>query len=564
MVERDKNHPSVILWSLGNESGYGPNHDAAAGWIARSRSVAPAALRGGDRARLVGRPAGDGRRLPDVRLRRGHRGVGARRRPTRRPLILCEFSHAMGNCDGGLSDYYAAFERHDALQGGFVWEWVDHGIRAHDARGRAYWAYGGDFGETPHDANFCADGLVWPDRTPHPGLYELKFVSQPVSVEPLGGGRFRIHNRRDFADLTDLTGEWEVTADGTAARRGRLPALRVAAGGSLDVRLDAGPCGPRRALRHVPLLPAPSDRMGAGGPRGRVGSSSRCRRGRRALRGPSLVGAAVEADGAIALESGGTRGVVDHGDRDARGAHRRGRRERRPRPARFCSSGARRPTTTASGCCPIGVEACSGVGSSWDSTASSTASSRSGQRPAPSTSCTRLPGRGRWDDVVHRQRYRLLGSGALLVENEVRLGADLRDLPRIGVVLVLLPGLEQLEWFGRGPWEDYPDRLASTVVGDLPEHGRPTQYVPYILPQEHGQHSDVQTPLAHRRDRLRARGRGRPGDRLHGEPLHCGRSLRGQAHVRPRAPQGVILSLDHAQRGLGTAACGPTPTRATG
>ena len=106
----------------------------------------------------------------------------------------------MGNW-GGLADYAAAFERHGRLQGGFVWEWVDHGIRARDARGRAYWKYGGDFGETPHDANFCADGLVWPDRTPHPGLHELKFVSRPVSVEARGGGRFRIHNRRDFADL---------------------------------------------------------------------------------------------------------------------------------------------------------------------------------------------------------------------------------------------------------------------------------------------------------------------------------------------------------------------------
>ena len=94
-----------------------------------------------------------------------------------RPLILCEFSHAMGNSNGGLADYYAAFDRHEALQGGFIWEWVDHGIRVDD-----HWAYGGDFGEARHDANFCADGLVWPDRTPHPAMYELKYLAAPLEV----------------------------------------------------------------------------------------------------------------------------------------------------------------------------------------------------------------------------------------------------------------------------------------------------------------------------------------------------------------------------------------------
>ena len=147
MVERDKNHPSVILWSLGNESGYGPNHDAAAGWVRAPRPLAAAALRGRDQARLGGRatarPTSSARCTPSsTRSRRG-RETG----DDPRPMILCEYSHAMGNSNGGLSDYFAAFERHDALQGGFIWEWVDHGIRQRDARGREYWAYGGDFGD---------------------------------------------------------------------------------------------------------------------------------------------------------------------------------------------------------------------------------------------------------------------------------------------------------------------------------------------------------------------------------------------------------------------------------
>src|SRR5258708_21610737 len=100
-----------------------------------------------------------------------------------RPMILCEYSHAMGNSNGSLADYWAAFERYPALQGGFIWEWMDHGIRQVAPMGEPYWAYGGDFGDEPNDANFVTDGLVWPDRIPHPALHEFKYLAQPPPLE---------------------------------------------------------------------------------------------------------------------------------------------------------------------------------------------------------------------------------------------------------------------------------------------------------------------------------------------------------------------------------------------
>ena len=141
MVERDKNHPSVILWSLGNESGYGPNHDAAADWLRERDPTRPLHYEG-----AINRDWGGGHRATDI-VCPMYADVDsieayARDSDDPRPLILCEFSHAMGNSNGGLADYYAAFDRHDALQGGFIWEWIDHGIRVGD-----HWAYGGDFGE---------------------------------------------------------------------------------------------------------------------------------------------------------------------------------------------------------------------------------------------------------------------------------------------------------------------------------------------------------------------------------------------------------------------------------
>ena len=156
----------------------------------------------------------------------------------------------MGNSNGGLADYFAAFRQHDALQGGFIWEWVDHGIRQRDTRGREYWAYGGDFGDTPNDANFCADGIVWPDRTPHPALHELKFLAQPVHVEARGGGRFRIHNRHHFASLDALPRR--VGADRRRrAAQGRPPA-GAARGAGRDARRRAAAAAPATASGSSP------------------------------------------------------------------------------------------------------------------------------------------------------------------------------------------------------------------------------------------------------------------------------------------------------------------------
>lgn len=552
MVERDKNHPSVILWSLGNESGYGPNHDAAAGWARARDPSRPLHYEG-----AIARDWSGGHRATDV-ICPMYASVAeiedwATTTSDTRPLILCEYSHAMGNW-GGLADYAAAFEGHDRLQGGFVWEWIDHGIQAHDARGRVYWKYGGDFGETPHDANFCADGLVWPDRTPHPGLYELKYVSRPVSVEARGGSRFRISNRRDFADLADLQGVWELTVDGAVTRRGALPVLDVQAGGSRDVRLDLGPVGRgerfvtfrfvlRRATAWAPAghevaweqLALPSR------PAPRRWTASRAR--------------PVERDGAFALEAGDVRAVVDAANgtlvelsRGGRGNVLRSGPVLQLWRAATDNDGLRLQPARSRGVLGRWLEL------GLDRMAHRLDSLRA--VPGGIDVVHAVSGRERWDDAVHLQRYRVLDAGALLVENDVRLGRELRDVPRVGVLLLLSPGLERLEWFGRGPWEDYPDRHASTVVGTF----RSTvtdEYVPYILPQEHGRHGDVR--------RLSVTDETGFGLNVEGMPViaftashFTAADLFAARHTSDLEPrEETVLSLDHAQRGLGTSACGP-------
>ena len=173
MVERDKNHPSGDLLVARQRERLRPEPRRRGRLAARLRPDAAAALRGRDQ-RATGAA---GYRATDV-VCPMYADVGsieafaARTSDDPRPLILCEFSHAMGNSNGGLADYYAAFDRHDALQGGFVWEWIDHGIRRPATTGPT----AATSARRRHDANFCADGPAWPDRTPHPAMHELKYL----------------------------------------------------------------------------------------------------------------------------------------------------------------------------------------------------------------------------------------------------------------------------------------------------------------------------------------------------------------------------------------------------
>jgi beta-galactosidase len=222
LVERDKNHACIIMWSLGNESGYGTNHIAMAEWIqARDESrlvhyenAAPG-YRGNPNTEALDV---ESRMYPTVQNVEQY----ALNKTNTKPLFLCEYSHAMGNGPGDLQDYWDVIYQHPILMGGCVWEWADHGIQTTSPEGHTYYAYGGDFGEQQHDGNFCLDGLVYPDRRPHTGLLELKQVMSPVQVVPvdLQSGQVRIHNQYDFSTLAHLKLTWTVEKDGVVEQQG--------------------------------------------------------------------------------------------------------------------------------------------------------------------------------------------------------------------------------------------------------------------------------------------------------------------------------------------------------
>ena len=242
-VERDKNHPCVIMWSLGNEAGKGENLRAMAAWT-KERDPERLVHYEGDWAcpyvdvysRMYAKPAeveAIGRQEEDPLA---DPAQDERRRNL--PFILCEYVHAMGNGPGGLQEYQDLFDTYPRLQGGFVWEWIEHGIRQHTPDGEAYFAYGGDFGEAVHDGNFVIDGMISADLQPRPGLLDYKKVVEPLAmVVSADWHELAIHNKYDFLDTAHLAYSWVVAGpDGTVAA-GTLEVPVTAAGAKTVVEL---------------------------------------------------------------------------------------------------------------------------------------------------------------------------------------------------------------------------------------------------------------------------------------------------------------------------------------
>ena len=243
MIERDRHHPSIIAWSLGNESGYGPNHDAAAGWARVADPSRPLHYEGAIKFDWSSAETASDLlcpMYPPIASLVAHARSGAQRHP----LVMCEFSHAMGNSNGTLAEYWDAIESTPGLQGGFIWEWRDHGLEQRLPDGTIRHAYGGDFGDMPNDGVFCIDGITFPDRSPKPAIFEHMFLASPVraasdaaAIAAAREGRVTLENRGEFRDTGWLRAAWEVSVDGEAAASGDLPLPAIAPGATAEVAI---------------------------------------------------------------------------------------------------------------------------------------------------------------------------------------------------------------------------------------------------------------------------------------------------------------------------------------
>ncbi|MDB6128386.1 MAG: putative beta-galactosidase, partial [Verrucomicrobia bacterium] len=489
----------------------------------------------------------------------------------RRPLSMCEFSHAMGNSNGSLGDYFDAFDRHRGLQGGFIWEWVDHGIKQRDKLGREYWAYGGDFGDEPNDRNFVCDGLVWPDRAPHPALYEYKHLAQPVRVEAVNARRgiFGIRNRRWFTTLADLDGTWELLVNGRAVAQGALGKLKAAPQDAQRITI----AWPALALAsrdevHVTFRFSQRDAT-PWCEAGHLIAWSQLDVPRGAFAAAKRIAAVVRPRRATVLETTSSGWKVSVGDtqfevnRDA-GVIERFQCKGRELITRGPQLNIWRAPTDNDGLKLFAVVNWGGCRTltNWLEVGydrMTLVDTKSKCRVIAGDVCIEIsqrwlcPGAKRF--ITHVHRYDVAADGMVKVQNLFNADKRLPDLPRVGVSLVLPTELENLSWFGRGPLENYQDRNRSSILA-VHRSTVTSQYVPYIVPQEHGNHTDV---------RWIALENPAGGVRFTSEKLmessashFTAHDLYVAKHTTDLAPRPEVhLNLDHAQRGLGTASCGP-------
>jgi beta-galactosidase len=232
MAERSKNHPSIVIWSLGNEAGDGVCFTECYKWLNQFDPSRPIHY---ERAEM-----GDNSDIfcpmyPPISYLEKYAS-----KKQDKPLIMCEYAHAMGNSTGNLQDYWDVIEEYPQLQGGFIWDWIDQGLITKDKKGIEYYAYGGDFGPdgTPSDENFCINGLVNPDRTPHPALWEVKKVYQYIDFELIENNKIRIKNKFDFIDLHNYRLEWELHQNEMIIKTGELNNVEISAGKFADFEIN--------------------------------------------------------------------------------------------------------------------------------------------------------------------------------------------------------------------------------------------------------------------------------------------------------------------------------------
>jgi beta-galactosidase len=556
MVQRDKNHASVIMWSLGNESGYSAAHDAMAGWI---RNYDPSRLvhyegaimhtwnsntdKGGHLATDVICPM-----YPQI----AHMVAAATNSPDDRPWILCEYSHAMGNSNGSLADYWEAFENTPKLQGGFIWEWKDHGLRQELPYGAWRYAYGGQFGDTPHDANFVADGVVGPDGVPHPAMLEVAWVHRPVRITAAGKGKLRIENRQWFSDLSWLKARWEFRIDGVVKKTGVLKLPSIAPEGSLTVPVPPGALAPKSAASPASIVvrfTAAKDMPWA--PKGHVVAwdeimvSKAPKKRDIGVTGPTV--AWQQQGDAFVATAGSTKARIQNGQLTSV----------RFGPTELLAGAVRaelwRAPTDNDGIKLWGGQEGKPLGQwqQWGLDRLQRSLIASEIRDDGVRNVYEL--RTNTGVALHTQLVAMDHNGELVLTETIVVPKDWPDVPRVGVSFLAQAAFTEVSWTGLGPDENETDRQGGSMVG---RYRSAPDELPYLMPQDFGTRTEVSNLTLHRK------GTGVSIDTsvnvAFSATHHTAADLTEATDwTNLRRRDELVVHIDVAKRGVGTGSCGP-------
>ncbi len=483
MVERDKNHPSIIIWSLGNESGNGPHLVSGYKWIKERDPSRPvqfeSAYRGANTdiyCPMYAFPAD---------LESYARDAGADR-----PLILTEYAHAMGNSLGNFQDYWDVIEAHDLLQGGCIWEWCDLAILKAMPNGSGqYLAYGGDFGDVPNDGNFCCDGLVRPDRRPNPSLYEVRKVYQNAKFIPIdvNSGRIRVQNGFFFTDLRHFEIRWELRNDGEIVREGSLGSIELPAQQTCELSIPLSEEKLDEPGEWVLILSliAPSASLWAPGGHELAWEQFPIQRDPPAISKRAAKGAKpplLQHTGESYLIAGDSWEMIIDRRRGALVSYVRHGRELLLRPLE--------PNTWRT---PNDNQIRNGyqeIYSPWRYAA--TRRRTLGISAITAGNCVKVHLRSEFSQLAsYELEYDIAADGSIDLHVSFEpLSHSITPLPRLGLITTLIGDLRVVSWYGRGPHETHWDRKTGAKLG---RYQVPIDELhhPYVFPQLNGNRTDV-------------------------------------------------------------------------
>ena len=483
MIQRDRNYTSVIIWSMGNESGYGPNFE-------KIYDMAKAM----DKTRPVQYEGGGYNAKSDIYCPMYARIWALRRHVNQRdarPLILCEYMHAMGNSEGNFKDYWDLIYKYDQLQGGFVWDWVDQTFSKTDSLGHHYWAYGGDMGYVGvvNDSNFCANGLVAADRSLHPHIWEVKKVYQNIHFEsvPFTANKIKVTNRFDFTTLDNYQLSWAVEADGEKLKQGTMnfPQLQPHQSTLLEIPMGSLPASDTK--EYFLSLRVRTKKATLAVPAGHEVAIEQ-------MQLPvELKQAATVASGTVQMQQDGQQIVISSPSARIQFSKTSGEMTSLQYDGKEMLLKGLQPNfwrgLTDNDVANGTDERCR----TWKNAGSQmqlqqiTAQLAKDKKTATVVSAYEMPEQQSQLQVT----YLLQGDGSVQVSMHFLPGSKpLPEMPRLGMRMILKGCYDQMTWLGRGPQENYADRKSGYLIGKY-QSTVWDQNHPYVRAQETANHCDV-------------------------------------------------------------------------
>ena len=560
MAQRDKNHPSVIMWSLGNETGDGPNTRAMADTLRTLDPTRPIHYESQENE-VYGKEPSSYDVIANMYARTDQM-ITFHKQDTTRPIILCEYAHAMGNSLGNLQDYWDVIESHKRMQGGFIWDWVDQGLKKTAEDGTTYWAYGGDFGDQPNDGDFCINGLVFPDRTPQPELLEVKKVFQYVKIVPedIARRQVRITNAYHFTNLNTLTAHWEVRRDGELWKEGSLGSLDIAPGKSQVVTVPFPSSAQQRDAEYLLTVRFALDETTSWAEAGYEVAQEQIPLSET---GPNMTPRALASMPALSFEESADqvhitgRDFVAVFDKKIGGLTSWTYRQQELMSAPLLPNFWRAPTDNDEGGGDKSfAQRWRAVGLDQAQLVSPQVTARSlGKQAVRVVVQGTIEGKHEENTIrlaAYEATYTVYGSGDIVLTSSYQMEEGIPPLPKVGLSMRVPATTDQLAWYGRGPQESYADRYTSASVarysGSVAE-----QYTPYILPQENGNKTAVRWVALTNEQGVGLFATGRPANNLNISAHTYDLAAFDQAtHTyEVKATDQITFNLDQAQAGLG-------------